>query len=782
MIIKIETLDIVYKILACVVSLITILGVISRLMFPRTKRYLSNYDKFTDRYHQTLILVKMIKDGKKVINVYGKKGVGKSYYLKYFSDFINGKISNKYSRIKKLNKEFNFFQRIQTKVIYYEINEYVKDTDLAQDFIENTSNKNIKYIDEYIEKLLKISIHCKKIIIIFDNVTNECIENSVENLIIRLQPISHKLVFILGSIEELTLPKLGNDKPKIEIQGFGSKEIDEYAKSCNKKLPSTTIKNIYDISNGLPIMIDLMISNDDYSNKDYYNKYIDKLFNNMEKEDCRLAKTAIYIALLSLVNSEVSISTLNNFDEKLIFNKSLLKRLHMFAIIKYNVDKKTIKMHDIVRDYLVYEIAKHNYYEDVKNIYLFYLNNNDLHNSSVYLILLKNKDIEQNKQLLIQCINSSIEQENYMYLISLGNHFFQNAHNPQKDELYYAIAHGYILSLLSVGDYPSAKKFSDEESLTVLDTINNNHISVSIQISDLYHLQSCYDISIELYNMILSKLADDEIDKKNIISCQFKKAHSFRHMGCYEEAINCYFQALKLAEETNNQNTIATINLELSVIYLSKPSLLQTDYRYTSLEELFSDTFNIVQKTNNETNKLLFYRNYSRFLISSSNEFNPPEEAKEKLELALKGYENLKKRLIYTMNFEFGEYYRCTHNHTQALSYYKKAIYFSKKNGDKNLETMSYLGIVLCEMDAKKFMFNKSKKEQIELLIKTIGVAEKYNLFINRLLAQTLLNVLQNDLIENDALQLLSKSGLEKTAEVLNNSYLDYSKLQLFMM
>lgn len=779
--IKIESLDIIYKILACGVSLLTIIGFIGNLIFPRTKRQLSNYDKFTDRYHQQITLIKLIKDGKKIINVYGKKGVGKSYFLKYFSDFINGKISKKYGQIKKLRKEFNVFERIRTKVIYYEINEYIKDTDLAKDFIVNTSNKNVKHIDEFIKKLLKNSIYCKRIVIIFDNITNECIENSVENLIAKLQPLSDKLIFILGSIEELTLPKLGNDKPKIEIQEFGNKEINEYAKNCNKKLSLKTIKNIHDISNGLPIMIDLMISNEDYLNKDYYNKYIDKLFRNIEKEDKRLAKTAIYVALLSLVNSEVSLVSLNNFDEKLIFNKSSLKKLHMFAMIKYNEDKKKIKMHDIIRDYLVYEVANHDYYEDIRNIHLYYLNNNDLYNSSVYLILLRKKELEQHKQSLIQCINKSIEQEEFMYLISLGNHYFQNSYNTTKDELYYTMAYGYILSLLSVGDYPSAKKFSDEEGLTITDTINNNQINVSIQISDLYHLQSYYSISIDLYNIILNKLRENG-NKDNITVCNFKKAHAYRHMGCYEEAINCYFQALKIARQTNNQNIVAAVNLELSVIYLSNPSWLQNDNRYSSIEEMFKDTLDIIEKNDNETNRLLFYRNYSRYLISNFNEQNSHKQIKEKLELALKGYANLKKRLIYTMDFEFGEYYRYIHNHSKAVAYYKKAIQFSKKNGDKNLETMSYLGIILCEMDASALLFNKSRKEQIDFLIKTISITEKYDLYINKLLAQTLLTIINNALIDNEHLQLLRKSGLEKTAKILTQSNLDYSKLQLFMM
>ncbi len=70
---QINSIDTVYKILACVVSVLTILGIISKFIVKTTKRQLVEHEKFTDRNYQIITLIQMIKSDKKIINVYGKK-------------------------------------------------------------------------------------------------------------------------------------------------------------------------------------------------------------------------------------------------------------------------------------------------------------------------------------------------------------------------------------------------------------------------------------------------------------------------------------------------------------------------------------------------------------------------------------------------------------------------------------------------------------------------------------------------------------------------------------
>lgn len=183
---NVVVLDLIYKIIAIIVSLITVIGFLGKFTIPKNKKQLLEYNKYTDRRKQLKSAISDLNDGIRIINVYGKKGVGKSYFLKYISDYINRKIPKKYIKdIKKVIKIKN-----RTRVIYFEVNEYSKDTEILNDFISSYSNKNSKNTSTAVKKILIHSLWYKKIVIIFDNITNECVENAVENIIKDLLPMS----------------------------------------------------------------------------------------------------------------------------------------------------------------------------------------------------------------------------------------------------------------------------------------------------------------------------------------------------------------------------------------------------------------------------------------------------------------------------------------------------------------------------------------------------------------------------------------------------------------
>lgn len=155
---NVVVLDLIYKIIAIIVSLITVIGFLGKFTIPKNKKQLLEYNKYTDRRKQLKSAISDLNDGIRIINVYGKKGVGKSYFLKYISDYINRKIPKKYIKdIKKVIKIKN-----RTRVIYFEVNEYSKDTEILNDFISSYSNKNSKNTSTAVKKFLYIHYGTKK--------------------------------------------------------------------------------------------------------------------------------------------------------------------------------------------------------------------------------------------------------------------------------------------------------------------------------------------------------------------------------------------------------------------------------------------------------------------------------------------------------------------------------------------------------------------------------------------------------------------------------------------
>ena len=775
-----EVFEIIYKSFGILASFTVVITFISQIIMPNRKRLLSDHKKFTDRKKHLDVLVKLIDNNNRIINVYGKKGIGKSYFLKYFSDLINSKISKKeISKIKyrELKNTKKLIKR--TYVLYYEINEYTKESEIINDFALTFSNKFSKSPYKSFKSLIRNLYFYRRIIIVFDNITNECLENAVESIVNNLLPVSKKLVFILGSVDFLTLPKININKTTIELDEFGKEEITEYSNNCGTPLTDDKIDNILDVSNGLPILVDLMISNDSYSIFDkVLDKYIENVFNQIKSENPYLAKVLIIISLLSLVNTNVSLSLLITVFSNEAISRLSIQKLNMLSVIKYNEKDDTIKVHDIIRDYLVYEHAQQEYYNCIEQLVYFFKQNEAYDNCSVFSVLLKQERYIKYKSIIEKCIENALDSENYTYLLALGNHYFKSL-TPKDHSMYYLISYGYISALLSVGDYPSAKKFCDEKALSLKVAVNENKSELALQIANLYHLQSNYSLAIDSYNILL-KLSNENQKKDYTSECYFKIAHAYRHMGDYEESQNYYLLSIK---HTKNVGVIITAYLELSVIYLFNESLLNNDPQFKTLEKLFDTTKLLLEEYNDKSLHLLYLRNYSRYLLSVDNNHQFSEVIYNYLNEALTGYEQLKKRLIYTMNFEFGEYYRWECINDKAIEYYKESLFFSNRNGDKNLQTMSYIGIILSELQCGVCIYTKSKKNQIELLVKCVEISEEHNLKINSILSTTLLKYIKTNILSENEHQFLTKMNMTKFADVLksrNNKSLN--TVQLFMM
>lgn len=251
-------------------------------------------------------------------------------------------------------------------------------------------------------------------------------------------------------------------------------------------------------------------------------------------------------------------------------------------------------------------------------------------------------------------------------------------------------------------------------------------------------------------------------------------------MAEYDQAQKYYLLAI---ENTKDKDVIITAYLELSVIYLFNTNLLNNDPYFDNLDDLFNRTKKLLKEENNQNLYLLYLRNYARYLISIDDNSQFIDTIFNCLNEALIGYEQLKKRLIYTMNFEFGEYYRKLCNNEKSIDYYNNSLFFSYRNGDKNLETMSYIGIILSELQCGIHYYTKSQKKQIELLVKCIELSDEHNLQMNSILSHVLLKYIKTNSISNHEYQVLSQINLKKIAMILKNGdNKALNTVQLFMM
>ena len=149
------------------------------------------------------------------------------------------------------------------------------------------------------------------------------------------------------------------------------------------------------------------------------------------------------------------------------------------------------------------------------------------------------------------------------------------------------------------------------------------------------------------------------------------------------------------------------------------------------------------------------------------------------LQRTLNEYRAQKKRLQYNTYFEFGEYYRKLEKYEKAKEHYNKALAFSRQNSDYNLKTLSQIALIVLDISFGCYV----SEQLIPTIIATIRESEANNLYINKLLAEMILNFLQNDPPDANLLSEFVRLSYVSAINVCNeNSYSTYKNLDLFLM
>ena len=234
---------------------------ISIIFNIKTKPLCTNVASFTDRKIHIDTLIQEISAGIQIINIYGKKGVGKTTFLTYFCDFVNSQIPTPHKYFDKA--EERQYKKLTKKyaVVYLPLKDYSTSSELLSGFGSAIGLKEEKPSVYAIAKHMNIRYLCrKKILIIFDGIKNRAQSECVELFIQEQLPLSEKFTYVIGSVEECVFVYLSNiSQTKIEIPLFGEDDIYEYVKKTNNhSLNSQVLSRFLEISQGLPIFVSIL--------------------------------------------------------------------------------------------------------------------------------------------------------------------------------------------------------------------------------------------------------------------------------------------------------------------------------------------------------------------------------------------------------------------------------------------------------------------------------------------------------------------------------------------
>lgn len=721
---------------------------------------------FSDRLGSLNELQRAVNSNARIINVYGKRGIGKSAFLRFFCDSVNHKLNR---LNKKTRKKLKIGKGIAT---YIELSSY-GNASIVEQILNTIATKDVTFA-QYIDELLSKTLRKKKIYIVLDNVNTNALGKEIETVVDILFSHSPKFCVIVGSIEKQPFINSINENiiKYVQLNTFDENDIFDFAENNNCDIPPNMIQKVLSFSEGLPIFVSLFLKN----NEEYLSfsgeridKYLERIFDDLSSQSKQIA---LFIAFLSITNAVIKFQLLQHFMCSIFEND--LEELENSSLIEYDKANANIKMHELFRNYIV---KKYNNEKDIIGlIYNYYNNDNKIFEKTYYLLML---NYENRNSEIIRVIEKAIDGEKYSFLLLLGEHYkllydWNNQRSGIESKTFLYVIYGYVSGLIGVGNYPAAREVIDTCRISANNLETILQFRFSLLTAQLYHLQNEYDLSIETYNILLNNIGENELFQKYEAKCLWGIAHSLRHKGYdLDGAIDYYDRSIETAIRLGRESEVLKSMMEKLNIYMLQNKVENARELHNEIvRRIHNLPSGMYKGTKNSFNKL--ESRYVRIMLNTNTElqFNL-------LQKTLNEYKNQKKRLQYNTYFEFGEYYRKLERYEKAKEHYNKALAFSKQNNDYNLKTLSQIALIVLDISIGNYV----SEQLIPTIIETIRESEIKNLYTNKLLAEMILSFLQNETpdasVSSEFIRLAYMSAVDVCIE---NSYIAYKSLNLFLM
>lgn len=730
------------------------------------KTYYISRGVFSDRLNSLKELQYAINSNTRIINVYGKRGIGKSAFLRFFCDSVNHKLN-------RLNRNKKKMLKIAKGIaLYIEISSY-GNIALIDQILNSVADKGETF-SQYIENLLLKVKHKKKIYIVLDNINTNALGKEIEMVVDAFFSYSPKFCVIVGSIEKQPfINSINEDNIKyVPLNTFDEDDIFDFAENNNCDISPEMIQKILSFSEGLPIFVSLFLkSQQNYLSfeGERIDKYMERIYDDLLPQSKQIA---LYIAFLCITNAIIQLRLLQVFICSITEND--IEELNNSSLIEYDVTNATIKMHELFRNYIV---KKHNNEKDIiGSIYNYYNQQNRVFEKTYYLLML---NYDNRNSEITNAIISAIEGEKYSFLLLLGEHYkllydWNSNRSGIESKTFLYLIYGYVSGLIGVGDYPAAREVIDTCRISANGLESTLQFDFSLITAQLYHLQNEYDLSIETYNILLNNITRNESFQKYEAKCLWGIAHSLRHKGYdLDGAIEYYDQSIEAAMKLNKESEVLKSMMEKLNIYILQNKSEDAGKLYSIIEKRIQDLpIGKYIGTRNSFRKL--QSRYYRIMLNTDTQLQL-----NLLQETLNEYRNQKKRLQYNTYFELGEYHRKLNEYQEAKDNYNKALAFSKQNNDYNLKTLSQIALIVLDISIETYVSD----QMIPIIIATLQESEANNLYTNKLLAEMILGFLQNEFPDASILSEFAHLQYASAVKVCNeNTAKAYKNLDLFLM
>lgn len=707
---------------------------------------------FADRDLSLDDLVSIFQGGAKVVNVYGKRGIGKSAFLRFFCDCLNNKIGYENlghkTQIKKIRK-------LKGKAFYFH---------LSGEGTRSIDEQIISQIPRLGSTLLEIAnnlsriIRRKKIFIVLDNINNAGLSKEIEGIIDIFLSQSANYRIVIGSIEKQPFLNIMDVHGfyYIELPAFNEDDIFDFVKRNSKSISAEYLKRILDFSDGLPIFVSLLLNNDikvlssiTYD-KNRMDNYLGRIIDDLDNPLCLIAQ---YIGFLSITKPIFTWHILKEFG--IALPTGCFEKLENCSLIEFDSKAQTIKMHELFRDYICRRFCSHT--DIIQHIYEYYCRTDQVYEQIYYLIMIEGKNRDKTIE---HGIRNAIQEENFAFLLMVGEHYkrlydWNPVISNMSEETFLYIVYGYLEGLIGVGNYPAAREVIDKCKISARTFKTDIQFQFSMLTAKLYHLQNNYKEAIAVYLILLNETKKNNDFAKYEAMCLWGIAHSYRHQGKeLSIAIQHYDESIHVAKRLNRKSEMIKAMREKLTILMCRQKKKAAKKLYRKITIVVHD----LPKDGYFGTRVSYLKTKAQYLAVIEGKYCGLQY--ETLSKVLAEYKLQRKRLQYNLYFQIGEYYRHLKKISLAKENYEIALSFSKKNLDHNLETLSQIALLICDICSNNVNYQSAKAK----MTYCIEICQQFDLYTNKLLAEMLLAYIQGIKVDgfviSEFTRLMYKSGI----------------------
>lgn len=662
-----------------------------------SSQYLLNYKLFVDRYSHVKTLLDIITTQKKsVINVHGISGIGITHLLQFTADIINKKMPV----LKRLKYWKSIYSIIKHNYIAVYINaSKISDIQSLSKIIYNCLfMKDLKEIDNINENQLIDLIESKykksNIVFFLDEIMSKEQMYVVDDFFVRYFSVRSKDTFIIGSHKKNISYHI--TYKHLEIEKLCEEELMILAKVYKINLNPNESIELYELSDGIPLYAYLLLryyeSDKGLCKENLVSYLTDEILPHLSNNEF----TALaYMSLLSLSENRISRNQLASVCVD--FSAEQLENLYLKGLVQLDGSKSYFTVYKIVAE----EILKilYNQSSNLYNkIFEYYIEQNDIFAALRYVPFIKKISSKQS-HLFIENVTKCLDEKRFALLynilmpsVELHLSVYKNSPN-----IYKIYSFAVISVMLSCGEYIKAKEYLDSLEFdgialkTISQPLNSEDFKLFFIYADAEHLLNNYDTAIDIIDSLIHNSNQyEKIDR--LPQLYWMKAHCLRHQWKKPtESLETYIICEALSKKLNQpEYIIRSLHGQICI------SLIQNkkDFDFVGAFKQLDNIYCNIKTSNFEQykyNTLKYKAIYERIN-------NETKKAFDLLNRSLDGFISIKRRNIYDLYFEFGEYYRFNRNFNESYKYYKKAKEFSEENRDYNLESLSRLGIVLLKL------------------------------------------------------------------------------------